>query len=331
MSNESLIEKKCGKEVRFGDEIQLYHARSCSCLFVDSKCKKNEKASYKIGLSPLPKKEAYFCIKPKLKLHQDGDFIQYKDQLLLFNFKMKGYLEISKEILSDSIGELIKGKQAFYKSLHPDIKFRENSATFCKKSAVLTSESSGFIWMPIECKANVENSRTVRGNDFIYLQHTETDSYITADVQQGEFTNLYLRRYIGTNELELTTVQGIWQIQRLNPSSAKRSGVLKCGCKSLILRNYFTGEVVTVDRNGTLHCLPHDPRSKETMANLKFIPMSKKTMKHLRNGESFCISNSANGLTFTSSSRLERGFTNGRPETDMVDDHLNFLLLISSE
>lgn len=310
-SNMMRMKKLKGAEVHFGDEIQLYHVRSKSYILATKGGTAKDKSAFKLGLSTWPKNEMCFMIKPRYKIHGDGGFIQYKDEVLLFSNKIKAFLEVSNEGVSESIFEKVQSLLPMFHSLHLGINYRINSAIIAKQNGVLYSKSSGFVWdpVPVQIATKEENDpKWILGNDYIFLQHNETQAYLAIEsTKELDSSPVYLRKYVGKFPEEFKTTQCIWQIQILSPSSVERAKRIKTSCSNIILRNYFTGKVLAVGKDMQLCCEPLGKPENDYSAVLKFNPMSWKNAKVLTNDDSYCLLSSNKNVTLTSSVNSQRG------------------------
>lgn len=92
------------------------------------------------------------------------------------------------------------------------------------------------------------------------MQHLENLAYLTVQPQKTEFSNVFWRKYTGLQTREANSDQIIWQIQVLSPNLKERFGPIKKNDSNLILRHYFTGNVLCVDEEEALMCMSFDPK-----------------------------------------------------------------------
>ena len=102
-----------GNYVTYGSEVQFYHFSSKMFLNGRSLCSLSDKSAYKLELSSIYSSGMIFRINSKYKLRQEGELIQYKDHILLFNMKMNCYLNFH-----------------VYPSNEPNYSFQKNKISF---------------------------------------------------------------------------------------------------------------------------------------------------------------------------------------------------------
>ncbi len=96
-ANKRLLSNHLGEIISFGTSIQLMHYNSESFLNGRIICSEFDKSAYKFELSKNYEEGMIFQIIPKFKLRQEGEKIQFKDQILLKNVQLDCYVNFSTE------------------------------------------------------------------------------------------------------------------------------------------------------------------------------------------------------------------------------------------
>ena len=133
-----------GLQVSYGAEIQLMHADSK--MFLNGKIivSNADRSSYKLELSENYGAGMLFKFLPKYKLRQEGEPIQYSDQILIFNVKLNNYINYALDIPVDidkSIPEASSNKQNPYKT--PDFGSIDK---YGQRYEAYLSQYSDIIW-----------------------------------------------------------------------------------------------------------------------------------------------------------------------------------------
>ena len=87
-----------GQQVSYGSDIQLMHFQSKSFLNGRIICSEYDKSAYKFELSKVYGEGMIFKILPKFKLRQEGEKIQFRDQIQIYNVQLECYVNFSTEL-----------------------------------------------------------------------------------------------------------------------------------------------------------------------------------------------------------------------------------------
>ena len=170
-SNNKLLLSHLGMDVTYGTEIQFYHVDSQMFLTGRVLCSESDKSAYKFELSSSFGTGMIFKFMPRYKLRQEGEVIQYKDQLLIYNIKLNCFANFSAgEPLEIDREELPERHKPSYHS-HPLRKIDGSS----KRYEAFLSTGADVTWQFLfHGKYEPEMRTKLKGGDLIRLRHTES-------------------------------------------------------------------------------------------------------------------------------------------------------------
>lgn len=221
--NKRTFEIHLGSNLSYGADIQLMHFDSKMFLSGKIITSEAEKSSFKFELSESYSSGMVFSFEPFYKMRQIGENIQFNDEILIFNKKLKCYLNFSpdKPFLMDR--DLSKEKDAkpfqpYYKTMHRKL-INSNSQKF----EVFLSNYSDIHFKIVlhgrTTKSTLETKQIIPvcGGDLIRLRHTETRNDLTASLGfEIDNPELHLYSYEGDYENERETVNSIFEIEQVD-------------------------------------------------------------------------------------------------------------------
>lgn len=282
--NETRNKHLFGKNISFGDTVQFLHVNSQS--FITGKKK---------GFFVLEKwlsSEMHFQLKPRFNLRFYGNPIYMDSNVLLFSSFYQMYMELEHEKFRDvehnkpSIAIMADAPldTSFQsrKKIGGNAKGKKNSLAskkFSKKKDVtlrLSLESTNNWRLNIlgSSKSFNKDVSVIKGGDFVYLKHEETNSYMTVELEKSEFANTYLRQYSGSHPLEARSLLSVWQVlhKGLKVKKYKTDSII-------ILKSPFLNQILSYE-SGTLQCslnLGEDMVQIESLEQ-KFFEPKRKTL-----------------------------------------------------
>ncbi len=94
-ANQNQLKEQYGIDVTYGEEVQFMHFISKSFLNGKILCSQVDQGAYKFQLSKEYGVGMIFKILPKYKLRQEGENVQFEDQILLYNTHLDSYVNFS--------------------------------------------------------------------------------------------------------------------------------------------------------------------------------------------------------------------------------------------
>ena len=196
------------KTVTYGSEVFLMHYDSESFINAKNDSTQTSKIGYDCFLSDWYAKAMTFKIEPKYKSRQDGEVIQYGDNVIFQNVKFKTYLSFTNDIIAEHDKEL---EMALNRNT---FRMEQNIIDpLSKRYRVYLSQESETSWQ-INLFRNVfSKSAFISGLDLLYLKHTELNGYVSANLKYREKTDVYVRNYMGEFGDEEISTLSIWEIE----------------------------------------------------------------------------------------------------------------------
>ena len=212
-SNQALLESYMNMEVTYGSEIQLYHIDSKSFLNGKILCSDTDKSAYKFELSDQYGTGMIFKVFPRYKLRQEGEIVQYKDQVLFYNIKLKCYMNFSTE-RSIEIDTPMQFDAKNVKNLYKNFDLKHIDEGSLRYEAYLSNVTDCYWQVLFHAAPEPMNSYKLKGGDLIRIRHTEYLGDLAAETNFiNDFEEVYLRRYIGEFSEELNSINSIWEVE----------------------------------------------------------------------------------------------------------------------
>jgi len=213
-SNQALLESYLNLDVTYGSEIQLYHLDSHSFLNGKILCSDTDKSAYKFELSNDYGTGMIFKVFPRYKLRTEGETIQYQDQVVLYNIKLRSYVNFSCENpieIDKPLQHSFKGFNNLYKSF--DLKTIDPSNM--RYEAYLSNIKNQCYWQLFyHGTPEPISSSKIKGGDLIRIRHTEYRGELAAETSfSNDFEECFLRKYKGEFSEEETSVNSIWEVE----------------------------------------------------------------------------------------------------------------------
>jgi len=246
-ANQKILEYALNNPVVYGSEVQFMHVSSKSYLKADISCSESDKSAYKFELSDEYSSKMVFKICPKYNVRQEGEPIQFGDQVLIYsgkldcyvNFSMSNPIEMDKEIPPiDNIPPITKPFD--YRTLD------EGSQRY----EAHISQFRDCLWKIYHYSSykSEEESMIVRGGDLVRIRHTEHEAFLAADYcMQAENPEVYGRLYYGEFSEESESINSIWEVEidsRGNKGGNCQILGDKKQYKHIRLRHLLTGRVL---------------------------------------------------------------------------------------
>lgn len=211
--NQTIIKENEGKDVLYGSEVCLMHFDSKSFIKGNNDCAQTNTVGYDCQLSKWFSDSMVFKIQPRYKSRQEGELIQYGDNLIFFNVKYTTYLCFTNEIVL------------------PHDKYYENSETnpyrlkqyvidpaepTHNRYRVYLSQQAESAWRLTLFRCSGLNSNLILGNDLITLKHTELEGFLSADLAYDLPTpEIFVRNYMGEFKTEDQSLMNVWEIEHM--------------------------------------------------------------------------------------------------------------------
>jgi hypothetical protein len=221
--NEKLMEETIGTPVTFGSEIQLMHADSKAFICGSQSCVQNIKVGYECKLSQWYSKMMGFRILPKLKSRNEGELIQFKDLLMFENIENSSFLSFCfskpvKHLHSNPTWASENPLRQIYNATNTDF-----FAYSCYLSMVPQTSFTCVLHSP-----NRKKDKTLYGQQFIRIAHTEMGGYLGSDLIYKEKTSIedvqqaqvYLGVDNGEHAPEHSPGSSVWEVELLKISES---------------------------------------------------------------------------------------------------------------
>lgn len=195
-----------GKLITYGSEIYLMHQDSMSFIKAKNDSAQTNKIGYDCTLSAWYSRSMTFKVLPKYKSRQDGEVIQYGDNVIFQNVKYTTYLSYTIDLkgahdreIERTITEVFRMRQYTVDPL-------------TEKYQAYLSQESEVAWQ-ITLFRPYSSANHLKGTDLIRLRHTELNGYICASLKYSDKCNIYVRNYVGEFSEENYSSNSIWEIE----------------------------------------------------------------------------------------------------------------------
>lgn len=229
--NEKLIEDTINTPVTFGSEIQLMHADSKSYICGSRICTQNIKVGYECKLSQWFSKMMIFKILPKLKSRNEGEMIQYKDLVLFENTENSSYLSFCfskpvKYLQCNPSWATQNPLRQVFNATNNDV-----HSYHCYLSMIPHTSFTCVLHCP-----NRRKDKTLYGQQFIRIAHTEIGGYLGADIVYPSKSDtqstsvqpqVYLRVDNSEHAPENQSGSTVWEVEMLKLSESGHAILLK--------------------------------------------------------------------------------------------------------
>lgn len=261
LANLATFKTFSGQTVTFGSEIQLMHKDSGLFLTGKAVTADTDKSAYRLELSSTYSSGMVFKVISKFKIRQEGETIQYNDQVLLLNTKLECYLNFNEDIRINLDNHVKKNPEGEIKAPYKQLALRTLDRR-CYRHEAHLSQSKETVWrMKYHARLHT-NEKVVRGGDLIRLRHTEFQCYLAADINyENENAEVFVRKYKGQYSEEDISIAEIWEVEpltlrergepiRTNPLSGQNlnTSMDKSLENHFRLRHFLTGRVVVLKK-----------------------------------------------------------------------------------
>ena len=166
--------------VNYGEEIQFLHIGSKQFLNGKIVCSEADQNAYEFELSSQYQAGMVFKILPKFKLRQEGENVQFRDQIWLYNIKLNGYVNFysRSSIQIDKPLDLPTTPLPYTQPIYRSIANKE-----FRHEAFLAHYHDVTLKLLLHCSDDQKFPRKdyIKGGDIIRLEHTELGGFISAD------------------------------------------------------------------------------------------------------------------------------------------------------
>ncbi|EAR96945.2 cation channel family protein (macronuclear) [Tetrahymena thermophila SB210] len=280
-NNLKQLESVKGNFVCYGQEIFLMHADSQSFLNGLLQASVSEKSAFMLQVTKFFQRGMVFKFQPKYKLRKEGEIIQYKDQISIFNVKQQCWANFVPSNITQQ-DKIIQGPTPtnYYQSI--DFQKYQNRQ---RVEVFLTKVKEAFWQIHIHSDYIQNQETSIKGGDLIYLYHTELQGALTADISYDNkkgYSEAYIRKYQGEYELEKYSVASIWEIEKdscfdrgSNIPVSSLSNQDKKSTQSFKIRHFLTGKVLSiqqVNQGQYIPCLAKDDLTTlENSSKIQFV------------------------------------------------------------
>ena len=209
--NELLIKEAEGLDVLYGSEVCLMHVDSKSFVKANNDCAETNKLGYDCQLSNWYSMSMMFKILPRYKSRQDGEIIQYNDNILFQNIKFSTYLSFTTDL------KLFHDKDYETSETNP-FRIEQNVLDrFHDRHKVYLSQEPETAWRVALFRRVGCPRAAVLGNELIKLKHTEVEGYLSAGLKyKAASCEVYIRNYEGEFKTEEDSVSNLWEIEHMD-------------------------------------------------------------------------------------------------------------------
>ena len=303
--NEKLIEKCSKNYIYYGSEIQLMHYDSKSFISGKNNYERNDMIGYNCELLDTFLSTMVFQILPKFKTHHIGDKIHYQDTIYLKNCTFNAFLNFKEES---------EENEYFYEQISPMLANHNwVDSRFEKKKLFLSSEKECVFTLKL-FKKNFSSNHFVFSFDYVTLEHTELQAFLTADRKYEnekvfkEF--VFLRKYFGEIKEEEFNLDSIWIIEPSGTDFVSKkievSSYLKVNkdIERMKLRHFSTGKILNFIKINDKYFPVLEEKDENSLIDFK----SLENNSFLLNSNLYYISMKENNFNFNT----------------LVDDSINF-------
>jgi len=289
-----------GVPVVYGAEIQLMHICSKSFLTARVACSDSDKSAYKFELHQEVNSGMPFKLLPRYRIRQEGEPVQFEDQILLYSVKLNCQVNFTSDKPID-----IDEKVDISPNI-PTVTVPYGLRQISKSSQRYEAHVSQFkdcTWKIHYYGKHKENDEAiVRGGDLIKLKHTELNAYLAADtLVQVESTKVYGREYIGEFPEEDNSINTIWEVELDEHTTRGAQCIIKDeknNSKPLKLRHFLTGKILSIgDENANNAFLTLGSSQKGTSSTI-FRSFANSSPNELYYNAIYGIGVSVDGKTF---------------------------------
>lgn len=208
--NELMIKEREGKDVLYGDEVYLMHFDSKSFIQGKNDCAETNKVGYDCKLSTWYSMSMVFKVLPRYKSRQEGEIIQYRDNLVFYNTKYNTYLSFASDL------ELPHDKAYEQGNTRPFRQLQHILDPCFNRFRVYLSQQIESAWRVMLFRSYDLGSNLVLGNDLIKLKHTELGGYLSADLTYFlDNPEVHVKNYVGEYQSEENSAKGVWEIEHV--------------------------------------------------------------------------------------------------------------------
>ena len=237
-----------GTPVVYGSEVQFMHYNSKSFLKADLSCSSADKSAYRFELSKELSTKMVFRIQPRYNIRQEGEPIQYGDQILINYAKLGCYVNFSTNFPVEIDTPInVPNDETPITAPYENKKLNESSTRF----EAYISQFQDCVWRVYYFGTQKEQDHVVvKGRDLIRLRHIEQPSFLGGEsCLRSLDPEVYGRIYTGEDEAEHDSLSTIWEVETENYQS------LGAEChildnngryKGIRLRHLMTGRVLSL-------------------------------------------------------------------------------------
>ena len=243
--NEDIMEKKKGEYIRYEDQFQLYHYASKYFLTSKNVCSNTSAIGYVTEMSNIFSEDMNLKILPRFNSFQNGDFIQYNDEVKLQSSVTEFYLTINfgfGEVQTNYQDNNFNNTQNDLLNI-ANLNLNETESKYGTFFNHTSKNSWVFLNFP-----EIEDSKMKKLNvdwfDLVRIYHINTNSLLKLHV---DFDNIEKIVLVEENPDLLTDnfVEYLWQFDMLNINleyfNKKKFGKIKDFCLYNIFYNRFFG------------------------------------------------------------------------------------------
>ena len=237
-----------GIPVVYGSEVQFMHYNSKSFLKADLSCSSADKNAYRFELSKEFSTKMVFRIQPRYSIRQEGEPIQYGDQILINYSKLGCYVNFSTNFPVEIDTPVnFPNEEATITEPYENKKLSESSTRF----EAYISQFQDCIWRVYYFGTQKEQDPiVVKGRDLIRLRHIEQPAFLGGELcLRSRDPEVYGRIYTGEDEAEHDSLNTIWEVETDNHQSlGGECHILDSngGYKGIRLRHLMTGRVLSL-------------------------------------------------------------------------------------
>lgn len=291
-SNMKLLSQNKKKNVCYGSDVFLMHADSRMFMTGTVSPSESDKSAYKLELSTEFCRGMIFRIMPKYRLRQEGDPIQFHDQIILINIKLSSFtnFQVEKQIELDrqtKEKDSIPLKDPYYRF----VKLAKNEGR--NRFECFISNNSECTWQMLPHKEyhvpSDEDGEAIRGGDLIQLRHQELQGFLSSDYcYKSPFQECFIRNYTGQYEKENIDVSQVWEVeieQNLERGAEiqtvrkdEDANDVPAALPTYRLRNYLTGKLMTLtdlrldgNKQILVPCQEKDEGADKALTGIQFI------------------------------------------------------------
>ena len=195
-------------EVLYGSEVCLLHHDSGTFVKANNDSAQTNRIGYDCQLSDWYSQAMIFKVLPRYKSRQDGEIIQYNDNLIFQNIKYNTFLSFATNM------PLPHDRDYEFMQRNP---YRIEQFVIDpahERYKVYLSQEPETAWRVLLFRKYGSSSINIQGNELVKFKHTEINGYLSSGIRYEASTpEVVVRNYGGEFKLEDDSICNLWEIE----------------------------------------------------------------------------------------------------------------------